>query len=140
MNVIAKKLLKVIIPVTVGTVILVGCFWIGDRLEPNTGALICEDPSSPNTTYLKAMVIIAVTGILYQLTIAKVLRDNIKTTKVLAFAIEITGFAACFATLLGCDKLLLGQPVKLGDLLFTGLILGGAYSVSILLFNRLIKW
>lgn len=137
MNTLVHRIFKTVIPITIGSIILVGSFWIADRLHPKMD--ICE-VSRPASTFLIAMVFIAAIGILYQLTIANLLRRKIQAGEIMGFLIEVTAFVVCFTALLICDELIRGvDSIELGDMMLGGLILGGVYSVSMLLFSKLIK-
>lgn len=138
MNVIANKLLKVVIPVTLGTVIFVGCFWIADRLEPNEGLISCEDPSMSAAGYLTVMGILAAVGIVYQLAFDILLRGNIKMNKFLELIFEIIVFVACYTVVKVCF-LLNSKTISIVEDLTIGLVLGSVYTVSRLLFGKLIK-
>jgi hypothetical protein len=136
MNAIANKLLKVVIPITLGTVIFVGCFWIADRLDPNPG-ISCEDPSWPAAVYLTAMGILAIVGIVYQLAFDILLRGTIKMNKFLELIFEVIVFVACYTVVEIC--FVLNSKTISIEVLTIGLVLGSVYTVSRLLFGKLIK-
>ena len=136
MSAIVNKLLKVVIPVTLGIIILVSCFWISDRLDPDPG-IICENPSMSAAGYLTVMGILAAVGIVYQLAFDILLRGTIKMNKFLELIFEVIVFVACYTVVETC--FFLNSNTISIDVLTIGLVLGSVYTVSRFLFDKLIK-
>lgn len=137
MNTLVNRILNTAISITIGSIILVSGLWIADRLGPSH--ISCEDNSLSNFAYLVLMVIVAAIGIIYQFTIARRLRNKIKAGKILGFLSEIIVFAVCFTALMICMSFIGQAPVKLDEFLLIGLMLGGVYSVSIILFRKIVN-
>lgn len=116
---------------------LVGGFWIADRLEPNYGVLICEDNSLSDSSYLILMGIVAAIGIVYQLAFDILLRGTIKMNKFLELIFEVIVFVACYTVVEIC--FVLNSKTISIEVLTIGLVLGSVYTVSRLLFGKLIK-
>lgn len=138
MNTLVNRILNTAISVTIGSIILVSGFWIADRLEPNYGQLTCEDNSLSDFSYLIAMGMVSAIGIVYQFTIAWWLRDKIKLNKFLESLIEIIAFVGCYTVWMVFPALIKREDIVPGEFLM-GVVLGSVYTVSRLLFGKMIK-
>jgi hypothetical protein len=100
---------KTILPVMLGTGILVGYFFIDDRLAPREHVESCDNFYLSNSDYLITFIIIAGLGGIFKLT-ADRLSNKLTKTGVLRHVISILIFVFLFANTFLVTTLIKGKP------------------------------
>ena len=85
-----------IIPSTIGTIILVGYFFVDDRLTPREIVESCSDFYLSNTDYLMFILIIAGLGSVFKVATDKILGNQLAKFVVIRHATSILLFASFF--------------------------------------------
>lgn len=77
---ISRILLETVLPITIGTLFLVGYFFISDKLLREPELESCESYYPGNTVYLTYLLVIVILSSLYQITLGKwILKRNEKS-------------------------------------------------------------
>ena len=94
---ISKILLETVLPITIGTLLLIGYFFVTNELFSEPGLESCEGYQIYPTVYLTYMLVIVIISSLYQITLGKwILKRNensfaLRMVNSLTFAIFFTG-------------------------------------------------
>ncbi|OQP62839.1 hypothetical protein A3860_26365 [Niastella vici] len=140
MNKILNILINTVVPVTIGTTVFVGCFWLIDKHTLETDVKDCEVYNLSNTFYLVSIFVIVAITTFYQLTIAELLNRHVNNKGFSSYIIKILAFALFISVASLLILLVNGKPEAMVavNLFLMGCMLGVINTLSYFVCRKLI--